>query len=352
MEDKDFDKKFPELAKVKMSQKKKAEETKEDKMEEIPLDGEPPEEKEGVEKRFMNGLLKCTNFSTETKSMLSLASGGLEFNQDTSDPNSKVFVDPSALSAISEVEYDYSDLYDYEDDEEEEGDAGKSRRETTEEVTTTQVPVTTTTLETTVEMPTKAPAKMDTKKPVKTKLSDQQKDMKTQFMTEKEDGKKTEDEKISMNVIRSAGNEEEASLKATTDLGNTTASPPPPEPEPEPKPDHDKETETTEIITEVSRPERIKRELAELHDLFDATMAAASPNQPSRVHVSVAKDPYAHRLARKLNQRMKRAEMSTESGITMAANMSLPDPDACVVKNMTCIKFPSKKHCTGIALGR
>lgn len=219
-------------------------------------------------------------------------------------------------------------------------------------MTTTQVPKTTTTVETTVEMPTKAPAKMV--KPVKTKLSDQQKDMKTQFMTEKEGGKKTEDEKISMNVIRSAGNEEEAALQATTDVGNTTASPLPvdSEPEPEPEPAHDEELEKTENVTELSRPERIKRELAELQDLFDATMEAASPSQPSRVHVSVAKDPYVHRLARKLNQRMKRAEMSTESGSTMAANMSLPDPDACVVKNMTCIKFPSRKHCTGIALGR
>merc|ERR1712045_546023 len=117
-------------------------EKQENKAAEIPLDGgesvSAAEEKEDVRTKFMKGLLKCTNFSQETMALLSLMNpngeGGLG-NQDTSDPNSKVFVDPAALSQISEVEYDYSDLYDYEDDETEkemEVEAGKSRRDTKE----------------------------------------------------------------------------------------------------------------------------------------------------------------------------------------------------------------------------
>ena len=73
MEDKDFDKKFPELAKVKRNQEKQ-----ENKVAEIPLDGgesiSGAEDggQEDVKTRFMNGLLKCTNFSQETMALLSL----------------------------------------------------------------------------------------------------------------------------------------------------------------------------------------------------------------------------------------------------------------------------------------
>ena len=80
--------------------------------------------------------MSCSNSSFKSVFFAGLG------NQDTSDPNSKVFVDPAALSQISEVEYDYSDLYDYEEDEleldVEEG--GKSRRETKEgeEMTTSE----------------------------------------------------------------------------------------------------------------------------------------------------------------------------------------------------------------------
>merc|ERR1712038_1243284 len=36
----------------------------------------------------------------------------------------------------------------------------------------------------------------------------------------------------------------------------------------------------------------------------------------------------------------------------MLTNDTQPDKDACVVRNMTCVRFPSRKHCKGIALGR
>ena len=82
MEDPEFDQKFPELAKVKKSQEKAK---KSDKVQEIPIEDdaeedsmEPMEEKLDVKAKFTQGLLKCTNFSAETKALLSLVGGSGE----------------------------------------------------------------------------------------------------------------------------------------------------------------------------------------------------------------------------------------------------------------------------------
>ena len=92
--------------------------------------------------------------------------------------------------------------------------------------------------------------------------------------------------------------------------------------------------------SDLSRKERIKRELAELENLFEATMAALSREDIS--------DPTAHRVAWRL--RTKRADMAMEMmNTTITGKM---DSEACVVRNMTCVKFPSRRHCKGIALGR
>lgn len=410
MEDKDFDKKFPELAKVKKSQEKQ-----ENKAAEIPLDGgesvSAAEEKEDVRTKFMKGLLKCTNFSQETMALLSLMNpngeGGLG-NQDTSDPNSKVFVDPAALSQISEVEYDYSDLYDYEDDEMEkemEVEAGKSRRDIKEEV----------------EMTTRMAEKRSTEKPatrrkplvliskvVETiiKKKKQTKEDKASYLQSLNEGesKMSEEEKISMNVIRSAGeelvdtkelvdaNNEDQSERTTketaasttaryadeiikitvmnersedevtsersrlttkpmvTSTGRLTTSQAesvePGEPAVQLKENltiANSETRSNGTAVDLARKERIKRELVELQALFEATMAALSGFEEE------VGDPSVHRVAWRL--RTKRADKGMESG-TSLANNTQPDADACVVRNMTCVKFPSRKHCKGIALGR
>ena len=92
--------------------------------------------------------------------------------------------------------------------------------------------------------------------------------------------------------------------------------------------------------SDLSRKERIKRELAELENLFEATMAALSREDIS--------DPTAHRVAWRL--RTKRADKAMEMmNTTITGKM---DSEACVVRNMTCVKFPSRRHCKGIALGR
>ena len=97
---------------------------------------------------------------------------------------------------------------------------------------------------------------------------------------------------------------------------------------------------------DLARKERIKRELVELQGLFEATMAALSGFKEEMG------DPFVHsRVAWRL--RTKRADKEMESGTGMSlANSTQPDANACVVRNMTCVKFPSRKHCKGIALGR
>ena len=61
-------------------------------------------------------------------------------------------------------------------------------------------------------------------------------------------------------------------------------------------------------------------------------------------------DPSDHKVADKMRHllRKKRELEKMESSM----NVSKPDERACSVKNMTCIKFPSKNHCKGIAVGR
>jgi len=94
---------------------------------------------------------------------------------------------------------------------------------------------------------------------------------------------------------------------------------------------------------DLERKERIKRELAELESLFEATMAALSREDIS--------DSSLHRVAWRLRTKRADTEMETSTSRTNN-NGSQPDKDACVVRNMTCVKFPSRKHCKGIALGR
>ena len=123
MEDPDFSKKYPELAKAKMGGNGGGE--KKDKMEDMEKmkDDEGSEEEGSAEKteedkpgaraKFFQSIAKCTNFSASTLALVSMASGqGGSFGGDTSDPNSLTYVDPDAISDIANVEYDYSDYYD------------------------------------------------------------------------------------------------------------------------------------------------------------------------------------------------------------------------------------------------
>lgn len=339
--------------------------------------------------------MSCSNSSFKSVFFAGLG------NQDTSDPNSKVFVDPAALSQISEVEYDYSDLYDYEEDEleldVEEG--GKSRRETKEgeEMTTRMAEEKTSTEKPAARRKPLVLISKVVEKIVKKKKQTILKEEKASYLQSLngvEESKVSESEKISMNVIRSAGEEEDISedqpeeeedinederdatskenVVSTTarydgermvttenmsDMPTTERSTPAAKStsraetvEPSETPLKLKENVTIRsekrkngTAVDLERKERIKRELAELEGLFEATMAALSREDIS--------DSSLHRVAWRL--RTKRADSEMESSTSRNNNNgSQPDKDACVVRNMTCVKFPSRKHCKGIALGR
>ena len=177
----------------------------------------------------------------------------------------------------------------------------------------------------------------------------------------------SEAEKISMNVIRSAGDEstEETTTmspssitmlyatsmesEATTESTASTDMNTKPSEEEDTGPivdeqyDNDNGTAGNETEAQenksTSKEERIKRELSNLRTLFEDTVTALK--QSSKQALA---NPVVYRLARAMRTKREMEDASM--------TMSMPDPDACVVKNMTCVKFPSRKHCTGIALGR
>ena len=135
MEDKDFETKYPTLAKHKIGNIKKEEENtngpSDDKGNEM-IDEEDmcaKEKKPNERAKFFNEIKKCKDFSDETQALINMASGtGGSFGGDTSDPNSLTYVDPSAISNIASIEYDYSDYYDEDEVAEDDEDIGKERR--------------------------------------------------------------------------------------------------------------------------------------------------------------------------------------------------------------------------------
>ena len=87
------------------------------------------EKKPNERAKFFNEIKKCKDFSDETQALINMASGtGGSFGGDTSDPNSLTYVDPSAISNIASIEYDYSDYYDEDEVAEDDEDIGKERR--------------------------------------------------------------------------------------------------------------------------------------------------------------------------------------------------------------------------------
>ena len=291
-----------------------------------------------------------------------------------------MFVDPAALSEISEVEYDYSDLYDYQEEEQE---AAKSRRDTKEAgidtttSTTTTSSVKSTSTKTTTSGPTinsysSTTESIEQNQEMKVLEEKVQIQMKTNLIKQKygkqeylkslndnADEKATEEEKIHANMIRSAGDDVPSGSSTTSNEQTTFASEKMDEPSAlEIEQIVENEEKENETITEEAKrqssqtkEDRIKREISELQKLFEEKVDAARMEDFAH-HPMVAKDPNMHKLAWRLKEhlRLKRSEMATEA--MMTTEKPAPDPDACIVKNMTCVKFPSKKHCKGIALGR
>ena len=61
-------------------------------------------------------------------------------------------------------------------------------------------------------------------------------------------------------------------------------------------------------------------------------------------------DALAYKFAENMKLLLrKKRELETKE---TPKNMSIPYEMACRVKDMTCVKFPAKAHCAGIAIGR
>ena len=110
MDSKDFAEKFPKIAAL--SKKKPEPDTKQvtsnDNDEGAEPEPEPTKPKRDVKAEFLSSLLKCKDFSEETKALLSLGKGdGMQFGATSNDPNDLTYVAPGAISNISQIEYDY-----------------------------------------------------------------------------------------------------------------------------------------------------------------------------------------------------------------------------------------------------
>jgi len=101
--------------------------------------------------------------------------------------------------------------------------------------------------------------------------------------------------------------------------------------------------------------ELLEEDSGDIHELFTKSVAIAKDGNEltSRVRRfarSFNNDDLAYRIAEKMRILMrKKRELET---VETADNMTVVPEMPCKVKNMTCIKFPSKHHCKGIAVGR
>lgn len=112
---------------------------------------------------------------------------------------------------------------------------------------------------------------------------------------------------------------------------------------------------STSPPTTESAKNRVKRDVDDLQELFAKSLAIAKSDTENSIRVkrytkSFNNDALAYKVAEKMRILLrKKRELET---IETPKNTSMPDEMACSVKNMTCVKFPSKKHCKGIAVGR
>ena len=213
--------------------------------------------------------------------MINLASGtGGGFGGDTDDPNSITYVDPSALSDIATVEYDYSDYYEDEEEIKGEEETRKKRRN--------------------AEKDYREQETNDEIRPQKSKLRyEKEKYYKSVNNAKSEDVTKeaTEDQKINMNMIRSV-DEEMEDMEMAGKNTNESADP--------------------SVSSDVSAV-RMRREVRALRRLF---------------HIQT-----------RTKREVERNKSLAEEEVEVVEN-------PCVIRNMTCVKYPSKTHCKGIAVGR
>ena len=93
---------------------------------------------------------------------------------------------------------------------------------------------------------------------------------------------------------------------------------------------------------------RVKQDNQEIRKLFKKSLSLANMSSVQTYHIDPSEE-LDHKVTDKMLHLLRNKREMEKIGSSM--NESKPDERSCSVKNMTCIKFPSKNHCKGIAVG-
>ena len=94
---------------------------------------------------------------------------------------------------------------------------------------------------------------------------------------------------------------------------------------------------------------RVKQDNQEIRKLFKKSLSLANMSSVQTYHIDPSEE-LDHKVTDKMLHLLRNKREMEKIGSSM--NESKPDERSCSVKNMTCIKFPSKNHCKGIGVGR
>ena len=93
---------------------------------------------------------------------------------------------------------------------------------------------------------------------------------------------------------------------------------------------------------------RVKQDNQEIRKLFKKSLSLANMSSVQTYHIDPSEE-LDHKVTDKMLHLLRNKREMEKIGSSM--NESKPAQRSCSVKNMTCIKFPSKNHCKGIAVG-
>ena len=323
MDSKDFAEKFPKIAALSKKKPEEKQVSSNDNDEGAEPEPEPTKPKRDVKAEFLSSLLKCKDFSEETKALLSLGKGdGMQFGATSNDPNDLTYVAPGAISNISQIEYDYSEYYDEVDNE-----TTKTRRD---------VEDTKESKEENVLIKQKKEINQDKNgDKMKTIVKDETLAMNKKEYYEKLNGLDdddlkdiSEEDKINMNMIRSVDDDLEMT-NITITVGNNITE----------VLVEENITETDpELAEELSK--RVKREVDEMRNLFHSAVRLV---RDGAAEETGGPRPGRQDLVFRLAHRM--AAIRRKRGVETMDKSSEAPAGLCTVKNMTCSEFPSKSKC-------
>ena len=326
MEDPDFAKKFPKIAAL--SKKPEAKPmTSDDEGTEPEPEPEPTKPSRDIKAEFIKSLTKCKDFSEDTKALLSLGQGNVQFGTTSNDPNDLTYVAPGAISNISQIEYDYSEYYD-----DVESETTKKRRDVEDTKESKENNVLVKKIDEMkkkekLDDPDRSAVKLEIPVPVKDQtLTMNKKDYYEKLNGLDNDDLKniSEEDKINMNMIRSVDDELEMTNITITVGDNIT----------EVIVEENVTESDPEVVEELSR--RVKREVDEMRDLFYSAVKLVRSGVEET-------GPGRHDLVYRLAHRMAALRRKREVEIMDKSTEKVGD--LCRIKNMTCSEFPTKSKC-------